>query len=250
MSETNRPLLTIIIPTFNSDRILIQALESILVQTFDDYEVLIIDGKSTDQTLEIIKRFTEKDKRIRWLSEPDKGIYDAMNKGIQIAKGEWLYFLGSDDVLYDRLVLNDISKELKRNVDIVYGNVLFKRSQKIYDGIFNAIKLMEKNICHQALIFNKRVFVKQGLYDLKYKLLADYDHNIRWFNDNSIKRKYVNRVIAIYDEGGTSFSVNDEDFIKDKPLLYAKSFPLLIQFLFKNSDKKIIRLFINKFYAS
>ena len=87
--------LSIIIPTFNSANTLRRALDSIIGQTLNDLEVLIMDGVSTDQTLDIAKTYN--DNRIRIFSEPDNGVYDAMNKGIDKASGEWLYFLGSDD---------------------------------------------------------------------------------------------------------------------------------------------------------
>ena len=115
------PFFSIIIPTFNSAKTLNSAIESVLNQSFDKYEILIIDRVSCDETLKIAQSFN--DERIRILSDMDKGIYDAMNKGIKLAKGEWVYFLGSDDRFYDETILDKVSL-YKSFSKIIYGNVL------------------------------------------------------------------------------------------------------------------------------
>src|ERR1700722_16529958 len=101
-------LLSIIIPTYNSQNTILTALQSIVKQSFDDFEIIIVDGLSNDDTVTIVKNF--QDDRIKIISELDNGIYDAMNKGIDRAKGDWLYFLGSDDRLYNDTVLEDVNK--------------------------------------------------------------------------------------------------------------------------------------------
>ena len=98
-------LISIIIPSFNSISLLPHALESILTQSFNDFEVVIMDNCSTDGTIKLIENYSAVDKRIQFYSEKDYGIYDAMNKGIKNAKGEWLFFMGSDDSFYDQDVL-------------------------------------------------------------------------------------------------------------------------------------------------
>src|SRR2546422_844446 len=100
------PIFSIILPTFNSAAQIATALESILNQTFNDFEILVLDGCSGDNTIEIAKSY--KDTRIRIWSEKDEGIYDAMNKGIEKATGKWLYFLGSDDELYNNAILEKV----------------------------------------------------------------------------------------------------------------------------------------------
>src|ERR1700744_4382606 len=102
------PFFTIIIPTFNSEKTLQNALSSILSQNFTEFEILIVDGVSNDNTIKIVKENIEKDKRIRFISEKDNGIFDAMNKGIELSLGEWLYFLGSDDRLHNSSILRSV----------------------------------------------------------------------------------------------------------------------------------------------
>ncbi len=122
-----------------------------------------MDGNSSDNTIELVKSF--KDLRIRINSEPDQGVYDAMNKGIEKAKGEWILFLGSDDKLYNDEVLSDIAKVLKRtNKGVVYGdaqidgNVSWAKGDKIYGGKFSLYRLLRRNICHQAIFYKRESF--------------------------------------------------------------------------------------------
>ena len=115
------PTLSIIIPTYNSASVLPKSLDSIVGQTFIDWEVLIMDGVSTDDTLKVAKSYN--DSRIRIYSEPDKGIYDAMNKGIKKAAGNWLYFIGCDDWLLASNTLESIFSMDINKYDIIYGDV-------------------------------------------------------------------------------------------------------------------------------
>ena len=164
--------ISIIIPTFNSAKTLAVCLDSILKQSFTDFEVLIMDGLSTDNTLEIAKSYD--DIRLIISSEKDNGIYDAMNKGITQSKGEWIYFLGSDDRLFNKNVFSEVYEiQKKGNSKIIYGNVLIEgqagwaKNGQIYDGEFSLSKLIERNICHQAIFYKKEVFDKLGLYNIK-----------------------------------------------------------------------------------
>jgi glycosyltransferase involved in cell wall biosynthesis len=206
---------SIVIPTLNSENTLSFALESIMQQKCHDLEVLIIDGQSYDSTLDIARKF--RDKRIHIVSEMDNGIYDAINKGIKMSKGEWLYFLGSDDKLFDSYVLESIHNETYSNrYDIIYGDVNSSRFNGRYDGEFDYLKLISKNICHQALFFKKTIFKRIGLYNLNYKSHADWDHNLRWFLNKHIRKKYIDLVIAEYGDGGFSSVHPDEIFARDK----------------------------------
>ena len=115
------PRLSIIIPTFNSAKTLSRCLDSVISQSFTDWEVLMMDGVSNDDTIKIASSY--QDSRIRIYSEPDKGIYDAMNKGIDKAQGEWLYFLGSDDWLYNSESFDDLFNNDVDSYDVIYGDV-------------------------------------------------------------------------------------------------------------------------------
>lgn len=214
----NSPFFSIIIPTYNSDQTISAALYSILQQDYPNFEILIMDGCSKDNTLQIVKEYH--DPRINIISEPDKGIYDAMNKGVALANGEWIYFLGSDDQLYSNDVLGKVATACKEGRDIIYGNVFSPLFKGLYDGVFDFDKILNKNICHQALFIRKLVFATIGTFNLKYRAHADWDHNMRWIFSPDLKHHFINEIIANYAAGGFSSSFIDIPFKKDRVLNY------------------------------
>lgn len=209
-------------PTLNSENTVAKAMESLNIQDFLDFELIVVDGKSIDNTINIVEDFSANYK-VRIHIENDKGIYDAMNKGITLSNGEWLYFLGSDDQLYNSNVISNLSIHLiDSRFDIIYGNVYSDRFQGIYDNEFDAEKIIKKNICHQAIFFKKTVFDEIGDFKVKYVSHADWEHNLRWFFTPKLKNKYVNLIIADYADGGFSSMQNDEKFrrVKKIKLIY------------------------------
>lgn len=211
----NTAFISIIIPSFNSSSTIKKSLDSICAQTFTDYEILIVDGNSTDDTLDQINYYKNKHIFIKIISEPDKGVYDALNKGIKLAQGEWLYFLGSDDKIYELSTLENVSYHLKStNAEVIYGNVFSTRFSGIYAGELKKNDFTQKNICHQSIFFKKSVFKKTGLFDLRYKAHADWDHNMKWFLSDKIKHEYIEMVIADYADGGFSSRMGDPLFAK------------------------------------
>ncbi|UKT64399.1 glycosyltransferase family 2 protein [Pedobacter mucosus] len=213
-------LFSLIIPTYNSSKTIRNCLKSIALQTFRNFEVLIIDALSTDQTLEIVKEF---DNRISFdiLSQSDTGIYDAMNKGIFKAKGDYLYFLGSDDTLFDPEVLQNVANQITlTNCKIIYGNVRMQgynelvKDGTIYGGAFDLKRLLNFNIPHQAIFYHKTVFHIIGTYNLKYKIFADHDLNLRAIV--KYKFRYIDQIVANFTVGGSSSVHMDENFEKDK----------------------------------
>lgn len=211
------PFFTIIIPSFNTALTISGCIDTIVNQSFQDFEILIVDGLSSDKTIAVVKDYAAKYHNIRFVSEPDKGIYDAMNKGIHLAKGKWIYFIGSDDKLYDDAVLKNVADAIEKvqGVEIIYGNVFSERFNGLYDGEFNISKILEKNISHQAIFFDKNVFNKTGYFDLKYRAQSDWDHNLKWILSDNIKKKYLPITIAFYADGGFSSLHGDEVFNKD-----------------------------------
>lgn len=206
------PLFSIIIPTLNSAKTISVALESILQQSFKDFEILIIDGISKDNTLEIARSYL--DERAKIFSEKDAGIYFAMNKGIKLASGEWIYFLGSDDKLLDYSILQQINNEIINNdYNVIYGNVMINgeagwaRDGQIYDGDFSLSKLIEKNICHQAIFYKKTVFDKCGIFNSRYNICADWDLNLRIWATYSFH--YTPIVVAIFKGGNSSYQIEN-----------------------------------------
>ncbi len=213
---------SIIIPTFNCASTISGSIKSVLGQSFDDFEILIQDGCSTDNTLAIIKSFS--DKRIICCSEKDSGIYDAMNKAIKRSEGNWLYFLGSDDILCSNLVLKQVYDVLMlTDANVVYGdvNIIGNNShyrlndRGLYRGETSINELFDENICHQAIFYNSTIFFEDHcFYDLKYPILADYMFNLSL----AAKQKflYIPLTIANYNVGGISSNIFDTNFAEDK----------------------------------
>jgi len=206
-----KPLVSIIIPTYNSEKTIKKTLDSVVLIKKKEYELIIIDGKSKDETLNILKDYNNIiDKMI---SEPDQGIYDAMNKGVNIAEGKWIYFLGSDDILTKDF--NDFTKQLKKENTIYYGNVFFGNINKIYDGYFNKYKLTRRNICQQSIFYPRKIF-EEYYFNTEYKVLADYYLNILLYSDFNYRFEYIDKVICLYSNSGFSSKFKDIKFIKDK----------------------------------
>jgi glycosyltransferase involved in cell wall biosynthesis len=210
----DEPVFTIIIPTFNSGKTIRRALNSIVDQTFTSFQIQIIDGASKDDTLKIIREYAETDQRIQFISEKDAGIYDAMNKGIGRAVGDWLYFLGSDDRLHDRTVLEKIYAESQKgDYLLLYGNIISEKNGK-YGGPVTVNGLIKKNISHQAMFFQKKIFTQFGNYNTGYKTHADWDFNLRLFERVNGGLKYINVTIADYASGGLS-SAHETEFLRN-----------------------------------
>ncbi|MDQ3112243.1 MAG: glycosyltransferase [Bacteroidota bacterium] len=219
-TKTDLPLISIIIPAYNSGNTIERSLESIRKQNSRNFEVLIIDAVSKDNTLELARKY-EKHFQLLIFSEADRGIYDAMNKGIALAKGKWVYFLGSDDELYAPDTLQKVAEYLQPGIDVIYGNVFSSRFGGVYAGSFDQKKIFNQNICHQSIFFNKDVFKQTGLFDLSYKIWADHDHNFKWFLPGNIKHRFVDVIVANYADGGASSLSPDHAFTKMKNWLYS-----------------------------
>jgi glycosyltransferase involved in cell wall biosynthesis len=211
--------LTIITPVLNGEAVIERAIRSVRRQRrpSEDWEHLVVDGGSRDRTLQILRRHPH----LRWTSELDRGVFDAMNKGIARARGEWIYFLGADDVLHSPRVLERVLPELVEPWDVVYGDVVGPRFAGRYDGPFDGRRLLRRNICHQALFLRRRLFERLGGFDLRYPVNADWEHNLRWFFDPATRARYLDLVVADFADGGLS-SDGDRAWRRDRRFTYLR----------------------------
>jgi glycosyltransferase involved in cell wall biosynthesis len=183
-------------------------------------EYIVVDGASTDGTLDIIR--TYEDRIDYWMSEPDEGIYYAMNKGIDLATGEWLLFLGSDDIFYTNITLN-ICQLFQYN-NIYYGNVILKYKNQIYPNKINSIyQLCLTNFCHQAIFYHKSIYTIFK-YDTQYKYWSDYIYNLNLYSKFRKKFIYLNSIISIFNDTGLGSINKDILFIKNRLDLIKKLF--------------------------
>jgi glycosyltransferase involved in cell wall biosynthesis len=237
-----KPLISIITVSYNAAATIEQTILSVVNQDFTDYEYIIVDGGSTDGTVDIIKKYH--DKIALWVSEPDKGIYDAMNKGNRLAKGEFIYFIGGDDLLFDELVLNKVSSYLIKERKVYYGNVLFKKRNVIYDGKFNLTKIVTRNISHQSIFYPRGIFEKYS-FDTKYKIFADYDLNLKLYGNSSYSFDYISITIALFnDEGASGSNVLDASFEKDRLEIIKSNFPYWV-YLYRFFRTKLSKFIVN-----
>jgi len=231
-------LISIITPTYNSAEGLEACILSVAHQTYAHKEHLFVDNLSTDGTLEIIRKYAAKFQHIRLISEEDHGIYDAMNKGIEQSSGDWLYFMGCDDMFFDSEVLSRIFISFECSpYDVIYGNVEWGKGGTLYDGQFTPLKLLNKNICHQAIFFKRDLFERLGRFEIKYKVLADWVFNMRWFFDENITRIYLDKTIAIYNPDGFSSRNHDIVFIAERKRLVHLYFPEEYALIFDLNSK-------------
>lgn len=241
-----QPMVSVIIATYNCNGTIEQTLQSVTRQDFTSKELVIIDGGSTDGTLDILKKH---DHVIDcWISEPDHGVYDAFNKGINLARGQWLYFLGGDDRFSDENVLQRIfSRPIKGK--LIYGNIMLegdgplKKTNMVYDGNFTKYKLCLRNICQQAIFYHKSLFNTLGTFDLKYPVLADYAFNMKAFAAKGTEPHFVDTLIAVFWNEGLSGHHTDIAFENDRPAL-VKHFYGFPYYLFFISVKYSIRLVV------
>ena len=202
----NTPLLSIIIPTFNSELMLENALNSIEKQKYSNWECYIIDSHSNDNTIDIVKKHIKKDDRFKFLSEKDKGIYDAMNKGWKIASGQWILFLGSDDSLTSPNSLIEIAHFLDNKYDVVYGNYnIIGTNNKMKNVISLDYHCIRYKVFsnHQAVIMKRNVIEELGGFNINYKITADFDLIQRAYLAH-YKFKHIPVTISNFYLGGIS----------------------------------------------
>jgi glycosyltransferase involved in cell wall biosynthesis len=174
----------------------------------------VIDAQSTDGTIDYLQTFTAP---FYWISEPDKGVYDAMNKGIDMSKGNWLFFLGCDDLFYDNKTLESIfSETVNDDISLIIGKVQYDFSSrdslmiKKNKGLFEpswSKKMWLKNTLHHQGVFYKRELFSIQKYALNYQILSDYDFNLKMFRSNK-KVQIINQIISISRTEGISKNYN------------------------------------------
>lgn len=219
------PKISIITPSFNCGQFLEKSIESVLSQEYPNLDYIILDGGSSDNSLAIIKKHEAR--LACWVSESDAGLYDAMNKGVILAKGDWIYFLGADDVMEN--CLHEVARHLIHSTTIYYGDVYLPHKHKTYAGEFKWHTLISKNINHQSMFYPRRVFSKYQ-FNLKYRVYADYELNLRCWGERRFKFQYMPVLVATHHEDGLSHHQTDEIFSQDKQLLIEKYFGRRIAF--------------------
>jgi glycosyltransferase involved in cell wall biosynthesis len=197
-----KALVSIVTVVYNGEDVLENTIKSIASQSFDCYEYIVIDGGSCDETIDIIRRYN--DIIDIWISEPDNGIYDAMNKAILLAKGKWIMFLNAGDCFVDANVLmNVFDKKSYPGYSVIYGNTRVRNKDVTVSKIINLNKyyFYFDTICHQSIFFRTKLFSEIGLYNITYKILADREWLLRYSKKYNLF-KYVDIDICNWDPVG------------------------------------------------
>ncbi len=244
-------MISIITATFNSAKTLKDTIQSVLRQTNKDFEYLIIDGGSTDETIDIVKSYeSEFSGRLKWVSEKDEGIYDAMNKGIKMASGDVVGILNSDDYFTSDDILQIVDNAFKSHeIDAIYGDIHFIRdgnpqkcvryySSRMFRPFWLRFGFMP---AHPSFYCKREVFEKAGLYSLDYKIGADYEMMVRLFKKYRIMSQYINKDFVTMRTGGASNNnvrsritlINEDVKACKENGVYTNSLFVMLKFMYK-----------------
>jgi glycosyltransferase involved in cell wall biosynthesis len=243
--------LSIITVNYNNAEGLERTIQSVQSQTWKDYEHIIIDAASTDGSVEIIHKYSAG--IAKWISEPDRGIYDGMNKGIDLSYGEYCIFLNSGDVFYNSLILERVSSMLSGE-DFLYGDVelVYNNSNKkikYYPDKFLLNYLSFEMICHQVIFFKSSSLLELGKYSENFKFCSDYEILLKFllkFNSSYSKIPFT---IASYKMDGISTSKESASLVlKERKIIWEENIPKEVRDIIASNHKYTVRPDIKSFY--
>ncbi|MFA5743035.1 MAG: glycosyltransferase family 2 protein [Candidatus Paceibacterota bacterium] len=205
------PIISIITVTFNGGKTIESAIKSVLGQSYKNIEYIIVDGGSTDGTLEIVEKY--KDRIAKFVSERDKGIYDGMNKGLNLATGDIIGILNSDDLYAsDEVIKSVVEKMEEQDADVCWGDLVYVDDK----DIDKVLRYWRSSNCkkgkfergwmppHPAFFVRKRVYEKYGKFDLDFRIAADYELMLRFLRKNNVKACYFPKILVKMRIGGES----------------------------------------------
>ena len=217
-------LVSIVTVCLNSQNTIEQTIQSVLNQTYSNIEYIIIDGGSVDDTLDIIKKYeTAFGDRLKWLSESDKGVYDAINKGIRMSRGDIIGVLSSDD-WYEKNAVEKVMEHYDREFpcQVIYGMFrTIKDNQEPKITFINHSFLESEMLCHEACFISRKAYRLTGLYSLRYRIASDYDLLLKMTEHEKVRFTPVMEVLVNFRLGGIS---NDDERLKEQFAIRAKHF--------------------------
>ena len=203
--------LSLITVTYNSSKTLIDTLQSVLSQSYSDIEYIIVDGASKDNTVSIIKDYEPQFQgRMKWISESDKGLYDAMNKGIRMATGDVVGILNSDDLFMDNKVLADVAAAFDEQTDAIFGNLYFVDQEdvsqivRVWKGSPYKSFKSGWHPAHPTFYVRREVYEKFGGFDTSFDVSADFELMLRLIEKHGIRTMYLDRYMVRMRMGGES----------------------------------------------
>ncbi len=240
--------ISVITVCMNAEETILETLYSVASQTYKNIEHIIVDGQSTDKTLEIIKSFENENLKI--ISEPDSGIYEAMNKGIKTATGDYLFFLNANDkFIHNRVVDIFVNKGLSQGKDLVFGTY-FEQCHKTgkysikKQNNLNKFDLWQSCPLQSTLFYKKEVFDKFGVFNTSYKICGDYDWAIRVLTKEKLGFCYIDTLVNLFDASGisserTPLHESERNIVENK--YFSKLEILLFKLLDTHRGRKLVR---------
>lgn len=223
-SQENKPLITVVTVVRNGEKTIEETILSVINQTYLNIEYVIVDGASIDGTVDIIKRY--EDKIDYWISEPDNGVYPAMNKGIKLAKGEIIGILNSDD-WYEKDACFEIASKYKESCyEVIFGNMKMIFPDGTSNLVTVSLPLKKETFAvsyvHPAVFVKSDIYKKHGYFNEKYKIAADYDTLLRFF-ENGVRFEKIDKIITNFRVGG--ISANSKIYNEILQIAVAHCFP-------------------------
>jgi glycosyltransferase involved in cell wall biosynthesis len=217
MNENKKPFLSVITINYNNIIGLEKTIQSVVSQLFSDFEYIVIDGGSNDGSKQYVE--SKNDCIDFWVSEPDNGIYNAMNKGVEASNGNYLLFLNSGDILNGSNALKTFIEHQNFQGDIIYGDYKFETGGKVYPDNLTPLFFVRTSLPHQSTFFNRKVFDIMGLYDERYKIVADRAFYIKCFLSSQFVFSHINYPLTVFDLSG----VSNDPLYKEKQFLENES---------------------------
>ncbi len=243
-SSKNKDLVTIVTVTYNAEDLLEETILSVINQSYKNIEYIIIDGASTDGTVDIIKKYENKINY--WISEPDNGLYFAMNKAIKKATGKWINFMNAGDTFADNNVVAYVMEHKENNAELIYGNY-HKKNMDI------VVKAQEKTnwyrtmpFCHQTL-FTRTELMKTEPFDINFRITADHNFILKMYQQQK-NFSYLDKTLAVFSEGGFANSNTVKMCIESLKVLMENKVDMEDIYLtswyqyLNNADKKLANL--------
>lgn len=214
----NQAKISVVTVVFNDAKGLKRTIKSVINQTYENVEFIIIDGGSTDGTIDVIKKY--EDQTDYWVSEKDNGIYDAMNKGINASTGTWVNFMNAGDVFVDNAVVSNVNFSSFTNCALIYGKQI--QNGKVLKPLdIKKLKIGVIHANHQSMFFNKNMLGDDLKYDLQYKIYGDYELTNKIYMKYPNQVKYINLTIADFEGGGISSIVSTQKRKDKYKILYS-----------------------------
>jgi len=229
-SSTDNPLVSIVTVVLNQEHTIEQCIESVLGQSYDNIEYIVIDGDSSDGTLEKIQQYESG--LDRYLSEPDNGIYDAMNKGIGLATGDYILLLNADDWYQNDAVEVLLRAALSKDVAVVHADaiVVDDNGKKVAESrgwLHDGIYTLGASIRHETMLVRREIYDEYGVYDVSYRIIGDYEYMLRLYKAG-VSFFHVNAPLLYFRGSGVS-NTNIRQRSQERERLFRKLFPFLDQ---------------------